>query len=178
MPILDTAARKALADAMQGQAAVASPEELDDLLNVLAAGTERLLHARKGQRLARDGSAVKAGAAKHWRRVQPAVMERSGRLALVIDDRMPTPDQDAGSNAVLEHMRSLVRLGYRVGFVARDAASNKKTAKMLERSGIAWFGAPYFSCIEDVLRHHASCREHGALRRDDPPSLPKGARGL
>jgi glycosyltransferase involved in cell wall biosynthesis len=154
MPVLDIAARQALADAIQGHAAGASMEEREDLLGVLVAGTKRLLHARKGPSVVVDGSDVKSRTVKHRRRAQPALLERSGQFALVIDDRMPTPDKDAGSNAVLEHMRSLVRLGYRVGFVARDAAHNSKTAKTLERSGIACFGAPYFSCVEDVLRHH------------------------
>ena len=40
------------------------------------------------------------------------------RRALVIDDRMPDAARDAGSNAILGHMRALIALGYQVEFVA------------------------------------------------------------
>jgi hypothetical protein len=38
--------------------------------------------------------------------------------ALVVDDRVPQLDRDAGSNAILSHIRSLQRLGYQVTFAA------------------------------------------------------------
>lgn len=40
------------------------------------------------------------------------------RRAYSIDDTVPTPDQDAGSNAAVEHMRALIELGYKVTFIA------------------------------------------------------------
>ena len=47
--------------------------------------------------------------------------ERSVRQrALVIDDSVPEPDKDAGSNAAFQHMLSLQRLGYKVTFIPGD----------------------------------------------------------
>ncbi len=40
--------------------------------------------------------------------------------AYFIDDTVPTPDQDAGSNAAVEHMRALLALGYKVTFLPAD----------------------------------------------------------
>ena len=42
------------------------------------------------------------------------------RRAYFIDDSVPTPDQDAGSNAAVEHMRTLMELGYKVTFLPAD----------------------------------------------------------
>ncbi len=42
------------------------------------------------------------------------------RRAYFIDDTVPTPDQDAGSNAAVEHMRALMALGYKVTFLPAD----------------------------------------------------------
>jgi hypothetical protein len=76
-------------------------------------------------------------------------------LALVIDDTLPTADDDAGSGAVLDHMRSLIRLGYRVGFIPRDMAVTGKAARLMDKAGVLRLGAPYYACVEDVLRRHA-----------------------
>lgn len=40
-----------------------------------------------------------------------------GRIALVLDDRVPRADRDAGSQAILSHMRALQRRGLSVVFV-------------------------------------------------------------
>ena len=58
---------------------------------------------------------------QRWRRGGPgldaAVAVPSAHLrALIIDDRVPRSDRDAGSIAVLSHMQSLRRLGYDVVF--------------------------------------------------------------
>ena len=36
------------------------------------------------------------------------------RRAYFIDDSVPTPDQDAGSNAAIAHMRALIELDYKI----------------------------------------------------------------
>jgi hypothetical protein len=148
-PLLDAAAREALAAAIRGHAAGASAAEMEALLGVLVDGADRLLQARARQ-------LTQPVAAKRRRRTKataPAIA--GGPLALVIDDRMPTPDQDAGSGAVLDHMRSLVRLGYRVGFAPRDMVVKGKSSRTLDRAGILRLGAPYYAGVEDVLRQHA-----------------------
>ena len=99
--------------------------ESEALLEVLLEQTERLRDARL--RLLEP----------------PAVRRRRGgeaapsRRALVIDEQWPRPDHDAGSQAVLSHMRALRRLGWRVEFVAaRAMARDAHAAALLEADGI------------------------------------------
>jgi len=80
--------------------------------------------------------------------------ERSVRLrALVIDDSVPEPDKDAGSNAVFQHILALQRLGYKVTFIPGDnmAKIDPYTAE-LQRRGVECLYHPYFFSVEDVFR--------------------------
>ncbi len=67
-------------------------------------------------------------------------------LALVIDEQAPVAGRDAGSNAVLGHMRSLQRLGFRVLLVPLDGAGSP-------RQGVPM--APPGQSVEEVLRRHS-----------------------
>ena len=81
-------------------------------------------------------------------------VERSvKRRAYFIDDTVPTPDQDAGSNAALQHMLALMRLGYKVTFLPADnmAQINPYTAN-LQKLGIECLYHPFYSSVEDVFR--------------------------
>ena len=86
---------------------------------------------------------------------QPALeAERSvKRRAYFIDDTVPTPDQDAGSNAALQHMLALMRLGYKVTFLPADnmARIDPYTAN-LQKLGIECLHAPYYWSVEEVFR--------------------------
>jgi len=75
------------------------------------------------------------------------------KRAYFIDDTVPTPDQDAGSNAATQHMFALMRLGYKVTFLPADnmAQINPYTAN-LQRLGIECLYAPYFNSVEEVFR--------------------------
>lgn len=75
------------------------------------------------------------------------------RRAFFIDDSVPTPDQDAGSNAALQHMLALMRLGYKVTFLPADnmAQINPYTAN-LQKLGIECLYAPYYWSVEEVFR--------------------------
>jgi glycosyltransferase involved in cell wall biosynthesis len=74
---------------------------------------------------------------------------------LVIDDTLPRPDRDAGSNAVLGHMIALRALGWRVEFVAsRQLAPAEAAVRALEASGVTCHRAPFVSSVEEVLRRH------------------------
>jgi glycosyltransferase involved in cell wall biosynthesis len=105
----------------------------------------------------------------------------AGGRALVIDDSVPEPDKDAGSNAILQHMLSLQRLGYAVGFVPADnmARIDPYTAA-LEQHGIACFHRPDHASVADVLaeqppydlvylHRHANLAQHGAAVRAHSP---------
>ena len=75
------------------------------------------------------------------------------RRALFIDETVPTPDNDAGSNAALQHMLALMRLGYKVTFLPADnmAQINPYTAD-LQKIGIECLYAPYYWSVEEVFR--------------------------
>jgi glycosyltransferase involved in cell wall biosynthesis len=97
---------------------------------------------------------------ERWRR-RGAVGEmptESGpqRRALIIDDRVPQPRRDAGSNVILSHARSLQRLGFAVSFAAAlDIAASENERAALDADGIAWCGMPYYRSVEEVLRRQA-----------------------
>ena len=66
-------------------------------------------------------------------------------LALVLDELAPVQGRDAGSAAIISHMRSLRRLGFRVVFVPLDR----------EAAPVPGFNSPpAHQSLEDVLRQH------------------------
>lgn len=75
--------------------------------------------------------------------------------ALVIGDRMPDPGREAGSQAILSHMRSLRRLGYAITFAPVGLAGE---ATSLEAEGITCCLRPWYETIEEVLS-----RQRGAF---------------
>jgi hypothetical protein len=78
------------------------------------------------------------------------------RRALIIDDRVPQPQRDAGSAVILSHARSLQRLGFEVSFTASlDFAAFTNEQAALEASGIFWCGRPHYRSVEEVLRRQA-----------------------
>ena len=84
-------------------------------------------------------------------------VERNVRQrAFFIDDSVPEPDKDAGSNAAFQHMLSLQRLGYKVTFIPGDnmARIDPYTAE-LQRRGIECLYHPYYFSVEDVFRKQA-----------------------
>jgi O-antigen biosynthesis protein len=73
--------------------------------------------------------------------------------AYFIDDCVPTPDMDAGSNAALQHMLALIALGYKVTFLPADnmARADRYTAE-LEKYGIECPHSPFCASVEQLLR--------------------------
>jgi glycosyltransferase involved in cell wall biosynthesis len=73
--------------------------------------------------------------------------------ALVLDDSVPEPDKDAGSNAMFQHILSLQRLGYAVTFIPSDNMSKiDPYTTELERRGIECLHYPKYFSVEEVLR--------------------------
>lgn len=84
-----------------------------------------------------------------WREAERHVARR----ALFVDELVPTPDRDAGSNAAFEHMRLLQKLGYAVSFVpAADLRHRGAYTEALQRRGIACFHAPHVNSVEEAMR--------------------------
>jgi glycosyltransferase involved in cell wall biosynthesis len=102
---------------------------------------------------------------QRWRRqlskdgVVPAAGESAPSSilrALVIDNGVPKANRDAGSNAVLSHMRSLQRLGYEVTFIPSiDFEPSEADRSALDTLGIRFCCAPLYGSVEEVLRRQA-----------------------
>ncbi len=85
-----------------------------------------------------------------------AAQDRGDRpRALFIDIRRPVPQRDAGSCALLSHMRAMRRLGYAVSFASPDDAADPGGEAMLAADRIEHLGAPTCGSVEEVLRRQA-----------------------
>jgi glycosyltransferase involved in cell wall biosynthesis len=120
--------------------------EADELLELLTAGTDRLRQARLALLQASPKSQRRGGDTA------------TARRALVIDEQWPRPDHDAGSQAVLSHMRALRRLGWRVEFAAAHAMSGGSgAAALLKAEDITVHTTPAVHSVEEVLRRQQDC---------------------
>jgi glycosyltransferase involved in cell wall biosynthesis len=138
----------------------ANDEALDQLLNSLRRGINevRQVRAERGETNVEIDASTRL-----LRRAKRGATK--ARRALVIDDGLPDAARDAGSNAVLGHMRVLQALGYRVEFVP---ARQNGTEAMPSDHGlgeIRWHRAPAVTSVEDVLRRHADGYELIYLHR-------------
>lgn len=89
-----------------------------------------------------------------------ASLPTPARRALVVDDRFPAPSRDAGSNALLSHIRALQALGYAISFVSTEgfgAAISGADIDILRLLGVSICGAPVYGTVEEVLRRQAGC---------------------
>jgi glycosyltransferase involved in cell wall biosynthesis len=76
--------------------------------------------------------------------------------ALVIDNRIPKADRDAGSNTIISHMRSLQRLDYEVNFApSLEFCASQLERAELEAIEIGCCCSPYYNSVEDILRRQA-----------------------
>ena len=134
--------------------------DLDERLSFLTSQVEVLLQKRAHRR---GWSAEKAGHQQlisRWTGAEdvglgdtsprpPAIPLR----ALFVDVRQPVPSRDAGSNAVLSHMKAMRRLGFEVNFVSADMSADE--AGELDRLGIACCHRPWYCSVEEVLQREA-----------------------
>jgi GT2 family glycosyltransferase/glycosyltransferase involved in cell wall biosynthesis len=75
------------------------------------------------------------------------------KRAYFIDDTVPTPDQDAGSNAAVDHMRVLMSLGYKVTFLPADnMACIDPYTPQLQKLGVECLYHPFYWSVEEVFR--------------------------
>ena len=146
---------------------IADPDCEERALTMLMRETEALL----GRRAARQGGKAELQAAARFRRrhgvgspgVASAVTGTATKghdaaarpSALVIDLAVPCASRDAGSVAILSHVRGLLALGYAVSFVASDEmARGAALSALAAREGLTACSAPHYGCVEDVLRLH------------------------
>jgi len=132
-------------------------------LAFLAEQTELLL-ARRAER---DSGRLARQAQAEFRRRWAGSLQDAGEAApaqealrpraLFVDEFVPYAGRDAGSVAILSHMRAVAALGYEVSFVAaRGMEDAGKLAALAEGEGISCFGAPFYYSVEDVLKRQAA----------------------
>ncbi|WP_419730802.1 Hint domain-containing protein [Lichenicola sp.] len=115
-----------------------------------------------------DASRVARDRTHRERRLQGPHADASQpmRRALVIDERTPSADRDAGSQALLSHMQALQELGYAVSFAAtEDVHTDGPAAQRLREQGVTVCGAPVYGSVEDLLRRQANCFDVVYLHR-------------
>jgi hypothetical protein len=88
--------------------------------------------------------------------------------ALVIDDKLPDIDRDAGSVAVVSHMQSLARCGYDVSFVP---AKPSRTAAPACLKDFTVFSGVWYGSVEEVLARHAKSYDVVYLHRSNNAAL-------
>ena len=135
----------------------ADPGTLDALLETLLLGVDRVrrLRATREQEQAAARPAVRAR--------QPG--PRPKRV-LVIDDLIPRPDRDAGSNAILSHMSALRSLGWDIEFVAAGQLSGgDDAAAALAAWGAICHRSPRVASVEEVMRRNRNMYDLVYLHR-------------
>ncbi len=147
---------------------VADDDDLTGRLRFLADQVETLLQLRAVRR-GRSAERI-AQRQIRWRlaAARPGGAAATGAdvlrpRALVIDEVAPNPSRDAGSEAILSHMRSLRRLGFEVVFAPADMRPDHSGA--LDAAGIACCHAPWDGSVEEVLRREAGCFDLVYLHR-------------
>ena len=128
---------------------VAEDDELLARAGFLAQQADRLLQLRADRRVAPNLRHFRA----RWSG-REAAAPSPGPRALVIDDRLPATRRDAGSLALLSHMKALHQLGYRVAVVANDVRGGPE-AGALAADGFTVCHAPWAGSVEEVLRREA-----------------------
>ena len=92
-----------------------------------------------------------------WSGRGPAPDPDPAPRALIIDESLPVASRDAGSQAMVSHMRSLQRLGFKVVLAPSDMKGGA-AAEVLEAAGITCCCTPWCASVEEVLR-----REHNGF---------------
>ncbi len=71
--------------------------------------------------------------------------------AIALDQGVPDPSRDAGSNAILSHLESLRRLGYTVEFAAAHSLAQFPAHDAIKARGITPWHSPWIASVEELL---------------------------
>ncbi len=161
--VFDASAMQGVAEFLQRSG---TDHDIESKIDFLVGQVDALLQ----QRANRDSQRVERKRYRQWIQRWRASPQQNGtagcvggsaprhdvRRALVIDDWIPRRDRDAGSLAVLSHMRSLLRLGFEVTFTpAAEFALQDLQHDDLKEIGISCACPPYYGSVEEVLRRQA-----------------------
>ena len=153
-------ATTALDDTLQEHlATLLSHADTDETLKrwsvFLAGQADRLLQRRADTVSNKPRPTVPREFRVRWSGRGPAPDPDPAPRALIIDETLPVENRDAGSRAILSHIRSLQRLGFKVSFVPSDAKGGD-AADALEASGVTCCCTPWCASVEEVLRRENS----------------------
>lgn len=71
--------------------------------------------------------------------------------AIALDQGVPDPSRDAGSNAILSHLESLQRLGFSVELAAAHSLARAPAHDAIEARGITPWHSPWVASVEELL---------------------------
>jgi autotransporter passenger strand-loop-strand repeat protein len=162
----DTTLEQAVARAVAG---LDTADEWDRALSFVLAQADGLLRRRADAEAHREERLAYRQFRRRWAPVMEDANDEAtapALRALVVDQRVPVVGRDAGSHAILSHMRALQHLGYAVSFVAADEMAHVgPEVAALTAADITCCGAPFYASVEDVLRRQADCFDVVYLHR-------------
>lgn len=118
-----------------------------------ASGTKRYQVVNQQKFLARWRDALAA----HPPPGTPIEIAREHRVRgriLIFDACTPTPDQDSGSVRMVNAMRALIALGWKVGFVPENRAWDAKYTPPLQQLGVEMLYHPWYPDAPQWLAEH------------------------
>ena len=128
---------------------VAVPDTLAVTRRMIAAAVDRATDPAQAAALL--AGLREASARLRARQHTPAA--EAGRHALVIDGRLPRPDRDAGSVALVSHLEALRALGWTVDAIGADEPTlTEAAAAPLAALGVRALGLPEIASVEEALR--------------------------
>lgn len=143
---------------------LSDPAAQEQVLSFLVDQVDRLVQQRADADAERGPRASAQQYRRRWGTDHAAPL--ANRRALIMDVRAPAPDRDAGSQALLSHMRALQALGYAVSFVATEQSCiSLSTKAMLDGIGVQCLGKPFYASVEEVLGRQAGCFDVVYLHR-------------
>ncbi|MEM7482303.1 MAG: glycosyltransferase [Acidobacteriota bacterium] len=115
------------------------------------AGITRWLTSLRPNWFSANRRQVEVPAAKPLRVEQVALEPRSQRRVLIIDHRLPTPDQDAGSLRMMELITVFQHLGFEVTFLPENLFAAQPYCRRLEHRDVAVVATPHVSSVRSYL---------------------------
>lgn len=155
----DESLEKAVAQAVE---AVGDDAERERVLAFLTVQADALLQQRADAEGQRGSRQAHQKLVRRWG-PQAAGLGGPGQRALVIDECVPVEGRDAGSQAVLSHIRALQTLGYSISLAAAEELAVAMPS--LADQGIALCRAPFYASVEEVLRRQVDCFDIVYLHR-------------
>jgi O-antigen biosynthesis protein len=118
--------------------------------------------------LASDACPRQAGLARARDRAQ------NRKTLLVIDQHAPEPDRDAGSNTMIEFMRSFQAMGWTVKFWPQNLNHRPVYMTPLQQMGVEVFYGPYVTSLPEWLARNGAAIDAVLLSRPNvaPEFLP------